>query len=190
MELILKENVIGLGFKNEIVTVKDGYGRNYLIPSGKAVIASEGAKKQLAEMLKQQAKKLEKLQQEAQSLGQRIEAVKDIVIAVKVSKAGTIYGGVNGAHLAEELKLRGIEVDRKAISVKDVKTVGNYVATVALHKDVTAELPFAVVAEGGEAPVQEEAPVEEAAPVVEEAPVEEAPVEEAPVEEAPAETAE
>ena len=182
MELILKENVIGLGYKNDIVTVKDGYGRNYLIPSGKAVIASESARKQLAEMLKQQAKKLEKIQQEAQSLGQRIEAVKDIVIAVKVSATGTIYGGVNGSHLAEELKLRGIEVDRKIISVKDVKTVGNYVATVALHKDVTAELSFTVVAEGAEAPAQEEAPIEEAAPVVEEAPVEEAPVEEAPAE--------
>lgn len=176
MELILKENVIGLGFKNDIVTVKNGYGRNYLIPTGKAVIASESAKKVLAENMKQQAKKLEKQLQDAQALGQRIEAVKDIVIAVKVSATGSIYGNVTNHHLAEELQKRGIEVDRKIIAVKDVKVVGDYTASVRLHRDVTAELTFTVVAEGAQK---------------QEAPVEEAPVEEAPaVEETPAEAAE
>lgn len=180
MELILKENVIGLGFKNDIVTVKNGYGRNYLIPTGKAVIASESAKKVLAETMKQQAKKLEKVLQDAQALGQRIEAVKDIVIAAKVSATGTLYGNVTNHHLAAELEARGIELDRKLINIKDVKTVGNYVAVVRLHRDVTVELHFSVVAEGVEAPVVEEAPAVEEAPVVEEAPaVEEAPVAEA-----------
>lgn len=171
MELILKENVVGLGFKNEIVTVKNGYGRNYLIPTGKAVIASESAKKVLAETMKQQAKKLEKILQDAQALGQRIEAVKDIVIAMKVSATGSLYGTVTNHHLAAELQQRGIEVERKYISVKDVKTVGEFTATVRLHKDVTVELPFAVVAEGATAPAVEEAPAAEEATVVEEAPV-------------------
>lgn len=174
MELILKENVIGLGFKNDIVTVKNGYGRNYLIPTGKAVIASESAKKVLAETMKQQAKKLEKILQDAQALGQRIEAVKDIVIAVKVSATGSIYGNVTNHHLAAELQQRGIELDRKLINVKDVKTVGEYTATVRLHRDVTVEFPYSVVAEGATAPVKEEAPAVEEAPVVEETPAEEA----------------
>ena len=193
MQIILKENVHGLGFANDIVTVKDGYGRNYLIPSGKAVIASESAKKQLAEQLKQQAKKLEKLQQEAQSLGERIAAVNDIVIAAKVSATGSIYGSVNNHHIAEELAKRGIEVDRKAIVLKDVKELGQYVAVVKLHKEVAVEVNFTVVAENEpakvEAPVVEETVVEEA-PVVEEV-VEETVEEEAPaVEETPAEETE
>lgn len=186
MEIILKENVVGLGYKNDIVTVKDGYGRNYLIPSGKAVIASQSARKQLAETLRQQAKKIEKLQQEAQTLQQRIEAIKDIVISAKVSATGTIYGSVNNQHLAEELQKRGIELDRRIIAVKDVKSVGNYIATVQIYKGVTAELPFTVIAEGAEAPV-EEAPAEEA-PAAEPAPAEEV---EAPAEEeAPAQAEE
>ena len=187
MEIILKENVIGLGFKNDIVTVKNGYGRNYLIPSGKAVIASESAKKVLAENLKQQAKKLEKQRQEAQALGDRIAAVQDILIETKVSAQGTIYGSVGSMQLAEELAKRGIEIDRKQIVVRDVKEVGSYTASVKIHRDVTVELPFVVKAEGAveEAPV-EEVPAVEEAPVAEEAPVEEAPVEETPAEEAPA----
>ena len=125
MELILKENVQGLGFKNEIVTVKDGYGRNFLIPTGKAVLASASAKKELAETLKQQAHKLEKIK----------------------NATGAIYGSVTNLHIAEELAKRGIEVDRKSIVLKDVKEVGAYKAAVKLHKDVTAEVAFEVVAE-------------------------------------------
>ena len=139
MELILKENVQGLGFKNEIVTVKDGYGRNFLIPTGKAVLASASAKKELAETLKQQAHKLEKIKNDAIALAEKI--------TTKVSATGAIYGSVTNLHIAEELAKRGIEVDRKSIVLKDVKEVGAYKAAVKLHKDVTAEVAFEVVAE-------------------------------------------
>ena len=173
MEIILKEDIIGLGFKNEIVTVKAGYGRNYLIPFGKAVIASDSAKKMLAEELKQKANKLAKIKAEAEALAEKINAV-SLVIATKVSATGQIYGSVNNLQLAEELQKKGIEVNRKVIVVKDVKEVGSYVAQVKLHKDVTASLAFEVVAENAPAP----APVAAPAPVVEQQPAaEEAEVE-------------
>ena len=142
MELILKENVQGLGFKNEIVTVKDGYGRNFLIPTGKAVLATASAKKELAETLK-----LEKIKNDAIALAEKINAVEGIKIATKVSATGAIYGSVTNLHIAEELAKLGIEVDRKSIVLKDVKEVGAYKAAVKLHKDVTAEVAFEVVAE-------------------------------------------
>ena len=172
MEIILKEDIIGLGFKNEIVTVKAGYGRNYLIPFGKAVIASDSAKKMLAEELKQNANKLAKIKAEAEALAEKINAV-SLVIATKVSATGQIYGSVNNLQLAEELQKKGIEVNRKIIVVKDVKEVGSYVAQVKLHKDVTASLAFEVVAENAPAP----APVAAPAPVVEQPAAEEAEVE-------------
>ena len=172
MEIILKEDIIGLGFKNEIVTVKAGYGRNYLIPFGKAVIASDSAKKMLAEEPKQKANKLAKIKAEAEALAEKINAV-SLVIATKVSATGQIYGSVNNLQLAEELQKKGIEVNRKIIVVKDVKEVGSYVAQVKLHKDVTASLAFEVVAENAPAP----APVAAPAPVVEQPAAEEAEVE-------------
>ena len=147
MELILKENVHGLGYKDEIVTVKDGYGRNYLIPMGKAVIASVSAKKMLAEELKQRAHKLEKIKNDAIALAEKINAVEDIKIATKVSATGAIYGSVTNLHVAEELAKRGVEVDRKSIVLKDVKEVGTFTAAVKLHREVTAEVTFEVVAE-------------------------------------------
>ena len=147
MEVILKENVHGLGYKDDIVSVKCGYGRNYLIPTGKAVIASVSAKKMLAEELKQRAHKLEKIKNDALELAEKLGAVKDIKIATKVSATGAIYGSVNNLHIAEELGKRGFEIDRKAINVKDVKEVGSYTATVKLHKEVSVEIPFEVVAE-------------------------------------------
>ncbi len=147
MEIILKENVQGLGFKNEIVTVKDGYGRNFLIPTGKAIIASASAKKMLAENLKQQAHKLEKIKNEAVALAEKLNAVTDIKIAMKVSATGAIYGSVTSLQISEELAKRGLEVDRKSIVLKDVKQVGNYTAVVKLHKEVSAEVAFEVVAE-------------------------------------------
>ena len=165
-------SIIGLGFKNEIVTVKAGYGRNYLIPFGKAVIASDSAKKMLAEELKQKANKLAKIKAEAEALAEKINAV-SLVIATKVSATGQIYGSVNNLQLAEELQKKGIEVNRKIIVVKDVKEVGSYVAQVKLHKDVTASLAFEVVAENAPAP----APVAAPAPVVEQPAAEEAEVE-------------
>ena len=154
MEIILKEDIVGLGFKNEIVSVKAGYGRNYLIPYGKAVIASESAKKQLAEDLKQKAVKLAKIKAEAEAMAEKLNAV-NLTISTKVSATGQIYGSVNNLHIAEELAKLGLEVNRKAIVLKDVKEVGSYVALVKLHKDVTANVAFDVVAEGAEAPATE-----------------------------------
>lgn len=147
MELILKETVHGLGYKDDIVTVKDGYGRNYLIPTGKAVIASASAKKMLAENLKQRAHKLEQIKKEAEELAAKLGTIEPIKIATKVSATGVIYGSVNNLHIAEELAKLGFEIERKAIYVKDVKEVGEYHATIKLHKEVSVEIPFVVVAE-------------------------------------------
>lgn len=146
MEIILKEDVLGLGFKNDIVNVKSGYGRNYLIPTGKAVIASESAKKMLAEDLKQRAHKLEKIKNDAQTLADKLAEV-SLTISTKVSATGVIYGSVNSLQIADELNKLGFEIDRKTILVKDVKEIGSYKATVRLHKEVSVEIPFEVVAE-------------------------------------------
>ena len=147
MQVILKEDVINLGYKDDIVTVKDGYGRNFLIPTGKAVIASESAKKVLAENLKQRAHKLAKIKEDAQALAAKLEGV-SLTIATKVSSTGTIFGSVGNIQIAEALSKLGHEVDRKIIVVKDaVKEVGNYKAIVKLHKEVSVEIPFEVVAE-------------------------------------------
>ena len=147
MELILKENVVGLGYKDDSVTVKNGYGRNYLIPTGKAVIASESAKKVLAENLKQRAHKLAKIKADAEALAEKLSALEPLKITTKVSATGAIYGSVNSLHIAEELAKLGFEIDRKTIVVKDVKEVGSYTATVKLHKEVSVEIPFEVAAE-------------------------------------------
>ena len=146
MEIILKEVIIGLGFKNEIVNVKSGYGRNYLIPFGKGVIASDSAKKMLAEELKQKANKLAKIKAEAEALAEKLNAV-SLTIPTKVSATGQIYGSVNNLQIADELAKLGLEVNRKSIVVKDVKEVGSYQAIVKLHKEVTATVAFEVVAE-------------------------------------------
>ena len=172
MELILKEDVIGLGFKNDIVNVKSGYGRNYLIPQGKAVIASPSAKKILAENLKQQAHKLAAIKAAAEEKAAALAGVA-LTIAAKVSTTGQLYGSVTNMTIADELAKLGKEVDRKIIVLKDIKKVGDYVAIVRFHKEVSAEIPVKVVAEG--APAEEEvtaaATVEAEAPAVEEAPV-------------------
>ena len=157
MELILKEDIIGLGFKNDIVSVKSGYGRNYLIPQGKAVIASESAKKVLAENLKQQANKLAALKAAAEKKAEAINGIA-LTIPAKVSATGALYGSVTSATVAQELAKLGKEVDRKIIVMRDIKNVGEYVATVHLHKEVIVEIPVAVVAENAkvEAPAAEE----------------------------------
>ena len=147
MELILKENVHGLGYKDDIVNVKNGYGRNYLIPTGKAVIASASAKKALAEDLKQRAHKLEKIKNDALELAEKLKQIEPIKIATKVSATGVIYGSVNSLHIAEELAKQGFNIDRKTIQLKDVKEVGSYTATIKLHKEVSVDIPFEVVAE-------------------------------------------
>ena len=146
MELILKEDVINLGYKDDIVKVKDGYGRNYLIPTGKAVIASESAKKVLAENLRQRAHKLAKIKADAEALAAKFEGV-SLTIATKVSATGAVYGSVGAIQIAEELAKLGLEIDRKIIVVSAVKEIGSYEATVKLHKEVTVRVPFTVVAE-------------------------------------------
>lgn len=157
MEIILKEDIIGLGYKNEIVNVKRGYGRNYLIPQGKGVIASESAKKVLAENMKQQADKLAAAKAEAEKKGAALEGV-ELTISARVSATGVTYGSVNTATVADELKAKGFDIDRKIITMKDIKTVGSYEAVVHFHKDVEVKVPVIVVAENAPA----KAPVEEA----------------------------
>ena len=163
MEIILKEDIIGLGYKNDIVNVKSGYGRNYLIPTGKGVIASVSAKKVLAENLKQQAHKLAALKAEAEKKAESLNGV-ELVIEAKVSATGVTYGSVNANIVAEELQKKGFEIDRKSITMHDIKKVGNYEATIHFHKEVEVKVPVIVVAENAEvaAPVEEatEAPVE------------------------------
>ena len=147
MEIILKEDVVNLGYKNDIVMVKAGYGRNFLIPSGKAIMASPSAKKMLAEDLKQRAHKLEKIKNDAAEAAAKLEGIA-LTIATKVSSTGTIFGSVGTIQIADALAKLGHEVDRKSIVVKDVvKEIGSYKAIVRLHKEVSVEIPFEVVAE-------------------------------------------
>lgn len=147
MDIILKEDIIGLGYKDDIVTVKDGYGRNYLIPQGKAIVATESAKKVLNENLKQRAHKLAKIKEEAAELASKIETV-SLVIGAKTSSTGKIFGSVGNIQVAEALEKEGYEVDRKLISIKDaVKEVGKYTATLKLHKEVKVDIAFEVVPE-------------------------------------------
>ena len=147
MKIILKEDVANLGYKDDVVEVKSGYGRNYLIPTGKAVIASESALKVLAENLKQRAHKTAKIKADAEAAAAALEGV-SLTIAAKVSANGTIFGSVGNIQVAEALEQAGHNVDRKLIVVKDtIKEVGNYTATIKLHKEVSVEIPFEVVAE-------------------------------------------
>ena len=147
MEIILKEDIVNLGYKNDIVTVKSGYGRNYLIPTGKAVIASPAAKKMLAEELKQRAHKLEKIKKDAEAMAAKLEGVA-LTIGAKTSSTGTIFGSVTNIQVADALAKAGFEVDRKIIYIKEsVKEVGSYKAVLKLHKEVSVEVPFEVVSE-------------------------------------------
>lgn len=147
MKVILKEDVQGLGYKDDVVEVKSGYGRNYLIPTEKAIIATPSALKMLAESQRQRAHKLAQIKADAEALAAKIQAVENLVIAAKTSETGSIYGSVNAIQLAEALANAGVEVDRKLIEVAPVKEVGKYQATVKLHRDVIVELPFEVVSE-------------------------------------------
>jgi large subunit ribosomal protein L9 len=147
MQVILLEDISNLGYKDDIVTVKSGYGRNYLIPQKKAVIASESAKKVLAENLRQRAHKLEKVKTDAQTLAAKLAGV-SLTIGAKTSSTGTIFGSVTNIQIADELAKKGFEIDRKTIVIKDpVKEVGSYKATLKLHKDISVEIPFEVVSE-------------------------------------------
>jgi len=147
MEIILKEDVINLGYKGDVVKVKDGYGRNYLIPTKKAVLATESAKKMLAEDLKQRAHKLERIKNEAVELAAKLKEV-TLTVGAKTSSTGKIFGAVGPIQLADAFGKAGYEVDRKVIVIKEpVKEIGSYKATLKLHKEVSIEIPFEVVSE-------------------------------------------
>ena len=147
MKIILKEDITNLGYKDDVVEVKNGYGRNYLIPQGKAVIASESALKVLAENQRQRAHKLAKIKADAEAVAKTLEGVA-LTIGAKVSSTGTIFGSVTPIQIADALAKDGHEIDRKLISIKGaVKEVGKYEAVVKLHKEVQVTIPFEVVAE-------------------------------------------
>ena len=147
MRVILKEDVANLGYKDEVVTVKDGYGRNFLIPQRKAIIASDSALKVLAENLKQRAHKLAKIKEDAQAVVAKLEDI-SLTISAKTSSTGTIFGSVSNIQIAEELAKQGFAVERKSIYLKEpIKEVGNYTALLKLHKDVSIEIPVEVVSE-------------------------------------------
>lgn len=147
MEIILKEDVINLGYKGDIVKVKDGYGRNFLIPGKKAVLATGSAKKMLAEDLKQRAHKLERLKNEAAELAEKVKNI-SLTVGAKTSTTGKIFGAVGPIQLAEAFEKAGFAVDRKVIVLKEpVKEVGSYKATLKLHKEVSVEVAFEVVSE-------------------------------------------
>ncbi|WP_288905614.1 50S ribosomal protein L9 [uncultured Porphyromonas sp.] len=147
MKIILKEDMPNLGFKGEIVDVKAGYGRNFLIPQGKAVIASESAIKILQENQRQQARKLEAELANAQKIADKIEGT-SLTIEVKTSNVGRIYGSVSASMVADELEKLGFtEINRKMLQVPGIKEVGEYIARVRLHKDVTVEVPLTIVSD-------------------------------------------
>lgn len=146
MEIILKEDVKNLGYKNDIVKVKPGYARNFLIPKGMAIVATESARKVLAENLKQRAFKEEKMRSEAEALAKKLEGI-TLTIKTKVSSTGKIFGSVNNIQIAEALlEQHKIEIDRKKIEVnqESIKEVGSYTAKVTLYKDIKVEVPFEV----------------------------------------------
>ena len=147
MEVILKDDVKNLGYKNDTVTVKPGYGRNYLIPQGLAVIADKSSKKVVAENIRQAAHKAEKVKTDAQEVA---NSIGDVVLEIpaKVGETGKIFGSVTTLQISDALKAKGVEVDRKRISFdQDVKTAGEYTATINLHKEVKHQVRFNVVAE-------------------------------------------
>ena len=147
MKLILKEDIANLGYKDDVVEVKSGYGRNYLSPQQKAVIATPSALKMLAENQKQRAHKLAKIKADAEAAAAALEGV-TLTIGAKTSSTGTIFGSVNSIQIAEALEKLGHTVDRKLIYLKDaVKEVGSYKATIKFHKEVSVEIPFEVVSE-------------------------------------------
>jgi large subunit ribosomal protein L9 len=148
MEIILKEDMPRLGQKDDVIKVKDGYARNYLIPKGIAIPATESAKKMRAENKRQRAHKEEKIRNEALEIAKKMEGL-SLTIGTKTSSTGKIFGSVTNIQISEALKEKGFEVDRKNISFKEdsIKKIGKYVAFVKLHREVTVELPFEVVSE-------------------------------------------
>jgi len=148
MEIILKKDVEGVGFKDDIITVKNGFGRNFLIPNGSAILATSSAKKILTENLKQQAVKNKKIVDDVNKVAKKIKAL-DIKIKSKVGEGKKLFGSVNNINVQNELKEKGIEIDKKSIMITGnlIKKLGKYNAVVRLHRDVIFDLSFEVVAE-------------------------------------------
>jgi len=193
MKIILKKDVQGLGYKDEIHTVKDGYGRNYLLPQRLAVLATDKAIKALNEELKQRAHKLAKIKADAEEAAKKFEGI-SLTIEAKVSEGQNIYGSVGPAQITEALAKAGIELDPKKILTKGVKALGNYTATIQLHREVHVEVPFEVVPDDAskkelaEIAAQKKADKEKEAAKAAEAEAAEAEATEAEVAEATAET--
>jgi large subunit ribosomal protein L9 len=146
MEIILKTDIVGLGYKNDVVVVKPGYARNYLIPQGFAQLATASNRKVLAENLKQVAHKAEKIKTEALNIAEAIGGI-EITIPMKTGESGRIFGRVTNTQVADALKEKGFDIDRKKIALEDIKNVGEYAATVDLHKEVKQKVTVKVVAE-------------------------------------------
>lgn len=147
MEVILKQDVKALGEKDDIVKVKPGYGRNYLIPQGFATLATESAKKVLAENLKQAQFKQDKIRKDAEDVAAKLEGVK-LTIGAKAGESGKIFGAINTIQVADALKKQGFDVDRRRITFdQEPKVIGEYTANLNLHKEVKVKVPFEVVAE-------------------------------------------
>ena len=148
MEIILKQDVKGLGYKHDLVTVKNGYGRNFLIPKGIATLATESAKKQHAETMKQRSFKEEKLRKEATANAEKLSTV-SVKVGAKAGENGKIFGSVTNIQLADALSKAGYNIERKNIEITGdgIKQLGNYTAKVRLYKEVMATINFEVVAE-------------------------------------------
>ena len=146
MEIILLTDIANLGHKDDIVDVKQGYGRNYLIPQGYAILATPSARKVVAENLRQRAHKEAKLKAEAEEIAAQLAEVK-LTIGAKSRSTGKIFGSVNSIMISESLKEKGFDIDRKKIVLKDVKEIGTYTALIKLHREVKVDVEFEVVSE-------------------------------------------
>ncbi|MBL7811672.1 MAG: 50S ribosomal protein L9 [Bacteroidetes bacterium] len=146
MKVILTQDVKNLGHKDDVVAVKDGYGRNYLIPKGKAKLATDGAMKMLAEDIRQRGFKMEKLRKDAEAIAEKLNGM-TITVNAKAGTSGKIFGSVTALQIANAIKDKGFEVDRRKIAVDDIKNLGSYEAILNLFKDISATITVEVVAE-------------------------------------------
>jgi large subunit ribosomal protein L9 len=148
MEIILKKDVEGVGFKDDIVTVKNGFGRNFLIPNGSAILATPSAKKVLAENIRQQAVKDKKVIDDANKLAKKISSL-EIKIKAKAGEGVKLFGSVNNSNVQKELAENGVEIDKKSIMISgnNIKQIGKYISKIRLHREVIIDFPFEVVSE-------------------------------------------
>ncbi|MEP2772887.1 MAG: 50S ribosomal protein L9 [Fulvivirga sp.] len=147
MEVILKQDIQGLGYKDDIVNVKPGYGRNYLIPQGIAIFATDANRKMVAENIKQAAHKAEKIKKDAEEIANKIGDI-TLELKTKAGESGKIFGAITTVQVAEALKDKGFDVDRKKISFNTtIKELGEYTASLDLHREVQHEINIKVVAE-------------------------------------------